>query len=87
MTDSVSSRREQLKSHAAKYSIQIVNDDAIAPRIRHDRPIDRPRQSGSGNNLLGTNPGPAVITRAVKQLGIKLLFAGHRYPPEFINCR
>ena len=75
-----SSGREQLKSHAAKYGIQIVNDDTYGPKDT-DMTAQLTKIRGSQAQAIicwGTNPGPAVIAKNVKQLGIKLpLFMSH----------
>ena len=75
-----SSGREQLKSHAAKYGIQIVNDDTYGPKDT-DMTAQLTKIRGSQAQAIicwGTNPGPAVIAKNVKQLGIKLpLYMSH----------
>jgi branched-chain amino acid transport system substrate-binding protein len=75
-----SSGREQLKLHAAKYGIQIVNDDTYGPKDT-DMTAQLTKIRGSQAQAIicwGTNPGPAVIAKNVKQLGIKLpLFMSH----------
>ena len=75
-----SSGREQLKSHAAKYGIQIVQDDTYGPKDT-DMTAQLTKIRGSQAQAVicwGTNPGPAVIAKNVKQLGIKLpLYMSH----------
>ena len=75
-----SSGREQLKSHAAKYGIQIVVDDTYGPKDT-DMTSQLTKLRGSQAQAVicwGTNPGPAVIAKNVKQLGIKLpLYMSH----------
>lgn len=75
-----SSGREQLKAHAAKYGIQIVVDDTYGPKDT-DMTSQLTKIRGSQAQAVicwGTNPGPAVIAKNVKQLGIKLpLYMSH----------
>lgn len=75
-----SSGREQLKANAAKYGIQIVVDDTYGPKDT-DMTSQLTKIRGSQAQAVicwGTNPGPAVIAKNVKQLGIKLpLFMSH----------
>jgi branched-chain amino acid transport system substrate-binding protein len=75
-----SSGREQLKSHAAKFGIQIVHDDTYGPKDT-DMTSQLTKIRGSQAQAVicwGTNPGPAVIAKNVKQLGIKLpLYMSH----------
>jgi branched-chain amino acid transport system substrate-binding protein len=75
-----SSGREQLKAHAAKHGIQIVVDDTYGPKDT-DMTSQLTKIRGSQAQAIicwGTNPGPAVIAKNVKQLGIKLpLFMSH----------
>jgi branched-chain amino acid transport system substrate-binding protein len=75
-----SSGREQLKALAAKYGIQIVIDDTYGPKDT-DMTAQLTKIRGSQAQAIicwGTNPGPAVIAKNVKQLGIKLpLFMSH----------
>ena len=69
-----SSGREQIKTHAAKYGIQIVQDDTYGPKDT-DMTAQLTKIRGSQAQAIicwGTNPGPAVIAKNVKQLGIKL---------------
>jgi branched-chain amino acid transport system substrate-binding protein len=75
-----SSGREQLKAHAAKFGIDIVIDDTYGPKDT-DMTAQLTKIRGSEAQAIvcwGTNPGPAVIARNAKQLGIKLpLFMSH----------
>lgn len=75
-----SSGREQLKLNAAKFGIQIVVDDTYGPKDT-DMTSQLTKIRGSQAQAVicwGTNPGPAVIAKNVKQLGIKLpLFMSH----------
>jgi branched-chain amino acid transport system substrate-binding protein len=75
-----SSGREQLKAQAAKFGIQIVVDDTYGPKDT-DMTAQLTRIRASQAQALicwGTNPGPAVIARNVKQLGLKLpVFMSH----------
>ena len=75
-----SSGREQLKANAAKFGIQIVVDDTYGPKDT-DMTSQLTKIRGSQAQAIicwGTNPGPAVIAKNVKQLGIKLpLFMSH----------
>jgi branched-chain amino acid transport system substrate-binding protein len=75
-----SSGREQLKAHAAKFGIHVVVDDTYGPKDT-DMTSQLTKIRGSQAQAIicwGTNPGPAVIAKNVKQLGIKLpLFMSH----------
>ena len=75
-----SSGREQLKANAAKFGIQIVVDDTYGPKDT-DMTAQLTKIRGSQAQAVicwGTNPGPAVIAKNVKQLGIKLpLYMSH----------
>jgi branched-chain amino acid transport system substrate-binding protein len=75
-----SSGREQLKAHAAKFGIQVVVDDTYGPKDT-DMTSQLTKIRGSQAQAIicwGTNPGPAVIAKNVKQLGIKLpIFMSH----------
>ncbi|WP_223913388.1 ABC transporter substrate-binding protein [Geobacter sp. AOG1] len=75
-----SSGREQLKANAAKFGIQIVVDDTYNPKDTDMTPQLTKVRSSQAQAIVcwGTNPGPAVVARNVKQLGIKLpLFMSH----------
>ncbi len=75
-----SSGREQLKVNAAKFGIQIVEDSTFGPKDT-DMTAQLTKIRGSQAQAIicwGTNPGPAMIAKNVKQLGIKLpLFMSH----------
>ena len=69
-----SSGREQLKAQAAKYGITLVSDDTYGPKDT-DMTAQLTKIRGSQAQALivwGTNPGPAVIAKNAKQLGLKL---------------
>jgi branched-chain amino acid transport system substrate-binding protein len=75
-----SSGREQLKAQAARYGITIVSDDTYGPKDT-DMTAQLTKIRGSRAQAIicwGTNPGPAVIAKNVRQLGIKLpLYMSH----------
>ncbi len=75
-----SSGREQLKANAASYGIQIVIDETYGPKDT-DMTSQLTKIRGSQAQAVicwGTNPGPAVIAKNAKQLGVKLpLFMSH----------
>ena len=74
------SGREQLKNQAAKYGITIVSDDTYGPKDT-DMTAQLTKIRGTHAQAIicwGTNPGPAVVAKNVKQLGIKTpLFMSH----------
>lgn len=74
------SGREQLKNQAAKYGITIVSDDTYGPKDT-DMTAQLTKIRGSHAQAIicwGTNPGPAIIAKNVRQLGIKTpLFMSH----------
>lgn len=74
------SGREQLKLKAADFGIEIVLDETYGPKDT-DMTAQLTKIRGSAAQAIvcwGTNPGPAVVARNVKQLGIKLpLFMSH----------
>jgi branched-chain amino acid transport system substrate-binding protein len=75
-----SSGREQLKAQAAGFGIQIVNDDTYGPKDTDMTPQLTKIRSSQAQALIcwGTNPGPAVIARNARQLGLKLpLYMSH----------
>ena len=84
-----SSGREQLKANAAKFGIQIVLDDTYGPKDTDMTPQLTKIKGSQAQAIIcwGTNPGPAVVARNVKQLGIKLpLFMSHGVSSKkFIN--
>jgi branched-chain amino acid transport system substrate-binding protein len=74
------SGREQLKSLAGKFGIHVVVDDTYGPKDT-DMTSQLTKIRGSQAQVLivwGTNPGPAVIAKNAKQLGLKLpLYMSH----------
>jgi branched-chain amino acid transport system substrate-binding protein len=74
------SGREQLKSQAAKFGISIISDDTYGPKDT-DMTAQLTKIRGSQAQAVicwGTNPGPAVIAKNAKQLGLKQpLFMSH----------
>jgi branched-chain amino acid transport system substrate-binding protein len=75
-----SSGREQLKSQAAHYGIQIVSDDTYGPKDT-DTTAQLTKIRGTQAQAVvcwGTNPGPAVVARNAKQLGLTIpLYMSH----------
>lgn len=75
-----SSGREQLKAQAAKFGIQVLVDDTYGPKDT-DMTSQLTKVRGTKAEALicwGTNPGPAVIARNAKQLGLKMpLYMSH----------
>ena len=75
-----SSGREQLKTLAAKKGFTIVADEVYSPKDT-DMTAQLTKIKGTKADAIicwGTNPGPAVVTRNVKQLGIKTpLYMSH----------
>jgi len=75
-----SSGREQLKDMAKKMGIAIVADETYGPKDT-DMTAQLTKIKGSKADAVicwGTNPGPAIVTRNVKQLGIKIpLYQSH----------
>jgi branched-chain amino acid transport system substrate-binding protein len=75
-----SSGREQLVSQAPKYGIQIVSDDTYGPKDTDMTAQVTKVRGGQAQALIcwGTNPGPAVVARNIKQLGLKIpVFMSH----------
>ena len=74
------SGREQLKNHAAKHGIILTVDDTFGPKDT-DMTAQLTKIRGSDAEAIicwGTNPGPALVAKNVRQLGIKLpLFMSH----------
>ncbi len=67
------SGREQLKSQAAKFGITILSDDTYGPKDT-DMTAQLTKIRGLQAQAIicwGTNPGPAVVAKNVRQLGIK----------------
>ena len=75
-----SSGREQLKAQAAKFGITIVSDDTYSPKDT-DMTSQLTKMRGLKPDAVicwGTNPGPAVIAKNAKQLGLKTpLYMSH----------
>ncbi len=75
-----SSGREQLKALAARKGFMVVADEVYSPKDT-DMTAQLTKIRGIKPDAIicwGTNPGPAVITRNVKQLGIKIpLYMSH----------
>ena len=75
-----SSGREQLKAQAANYGIQVEFDETYGPKDT-DMTAQLTKIRGTQAQAVicwGTNPGPAVIARNARQLGLKLpLFMSH----------
>jgi len=74
------SGREQLKALAGKFGMQIVVDDTYGPKDTDmTSQLTKIRASQAQSLIVwGTNPGPAVIAKNAKQLGLKLpLFMSH----------
>jgi branched-chain amino acid transport system substrate-binding protein len=75
-----SSGREQLKLLAAKKGFTVVADEVYSPKDT-DMTAQLTKIRGIKPAAIicwGTNPGPAVVTRNVKQLGIKIpLYMSH----------
>jgi branched-chain amino acid transport system substrate-binding protein len=68
-----SSGREQLKYQASRFGITIVSDDTYGPKDT-DMTSQLTKIRGSNAQAIicwGTNPGPAIIAKNIKQLGIK----------------
>lgn len=74
------SGREQLKSQAVKYGITILSDDTYGPKDT-DMTSQLTKIRGIKPDAIicwGTNPGPAVIAKNARQLGIKTaLYMSH----------
>ncbi len=75
-----SSGREQLKSLAAQKGFTVVADEVYSPKDTDMTAQLTKIKAAKPDAIIcwGTNPGPAVITRNVKQLGIKIpLYMSH----------
>lgn len=74
------SGREMLKAHAAQYNMQIISDETFGPKDT-DITAQLTKIRGSQAQALicwGTNPGPAIVARNFKQLGIRIpLYMSH----------
>ncbi|HBA86682.1 MAG TPA: ABC transporter substrate-binding protein [Geobacter sp.] len=81
VTDSFgSSGREQLKLMAAKRGFKIVADEVYAPKDTDMTPQLTKIKAAKPDAIIcwGTNPGPAIITRNMQQLGLKVqLYQSH----------
>ncbi len=68
-----SSGREQLKALAGKYGIKIVSDETYGPKDTDMTAQLTKIRSSQAQAVIcwGTNPGPAIIARNARQLGIK----------------
>lgn len=75
-----SSGREQLKLQAPKYGISVISDDTYGPKDT-DMTSQLTKIRGLKPDVIicwGTNPGPAVIAKNARQLGIKIpLYMSH----------
>jgi branched-chain amino acid transport system substrate-binding protein len=69
-----SSGREQLKLMAAKRGFKIVADEVYSPKDTDMTPQLYKIKAAKPDAIIcwGTNPGPAVITRNMQQLGLKI---------------
>jgi branched-chain amino acid transport system substrate-binding protein len=75
-----SSGREQLKALASKYGIKILSDDTYGPKDTDMTPQLTKIRAGEAQALIcwGTNPGPALVARNARQLGLKIpLYMSH----------
>lgn len=75
-----SSGREQLKALAAKKGFTIVADEVYSPKDTDMTPQLTKIRGANPDAIIcwGTNPGPAVVTRNLKQLGITIpLYQSH----------
>jgi len=75
-----SSGREQLVAHAKAFGMDIISNETYGPKDT-DMTAQLTKIRGSSAQAIicwGTNPGPAIVARNVKQLGIKVpLFMSH----------
>jgi branched-chain amino acid transport system substrate-binding protein len=75
-----SSGREQLKALAAEKGFTIVADEVFSPKDTDMTPQLTKIRGAKPDAVIcwGTNPGPAVVTRNMKQLGIAIpLYQSH----------
>lgn len=75
-----SSGREQLKALAGKKGFRIVADEVYGPKDTDMTAQLTKIKAGKPDAIIcwGTNPGPAIIARNVKQLGMKIpLYMSH----------
>lgn len=68
------SGREQLKVSAAQKGFTIVADETYGPKDTDMTPQLTKIRASKADAIIcwGTNPGPAIITKNIKQLGIKI---------------
>lgn len=68
------SGREQLKELAAKKGFNIVADETYGPKDTDMTPQLTKIRGSKADAVIcwGTNPGPAIITKNIKQLGVKI---------------
>ncbi len=68
------SGREQLKVMASQKGFSIVADETYGPKDTDMTPQLTKIRSSKADAIIcwGTNPGPAIITKNIKQLGVKL---------------
>jgi branched-chain amino acid transport system substrate-binding protein len=74
------SGREQLKALAAQKGFTVVADEVYSPKDTDMTPQLTKIRSAKPDAIIcwGTNPGPAVVTRNMKQLGIRIpLYQSH----------
>lgn len=75
-----SSGREQLKLQAREFDINIISDETYGPKDT-DMTVQLTKiRQGDAQAVIcwGTNPGPAIVARNAKQLGIKVpLYMSH----------
>jgi branched-chain amino acid transport system substrate-binding protein len=75
-----SSGREQLVAQAKSHNVQIILDETYGPKDT-DMTAQLTKIRGTGAQAIvcwGTNPGPAIIARNVKQLGLNIpLYMSH----------
>ncbi|RII27914.1 MAG: ABC transporter substrate-binding protein [Geobacter sp.] len=75
-----SSGREQLKALAKQKGLTVVADEVYGPKDTDMTPQLTKIKGAKPDAIIcwGTNPGPAVVTRNVRQLGIKIpLYQSH----------
>jgi len=72
--------REQLKLQAGNFGITVVADETFGPKDT-DMTVQLTKIRGGTAQAIacwGTNPGPAIVARNVKQLGLKIhLYMSH----------
>lgn len=74
------SGREQLKELAARKGVALVADEVYSPKDTDMTPQLTKIRGAKPDAIIcwGTNPGPAVVTRNVRQLGIRIpLYQSH----------